>query len=74
MTQGIKNPKAKKFTYSYHHPLQVYFKSFSKAGLAVLRLEEWISHKTSDKGPRKLAEDLSRKEIPLFMCLELKKI
>lgn len=74
MTQGIKNPKMKKFTYSYHHPLQVYFKSFAKAGLAVTRLEEWISHKTSDKGPRKAAEDLSRKEIPLFMCLELKKI
>ncbi len=74
MTQGVKNPKNKKFTYSYHHPLQVYFKAFAKAGLAVTRLEEWVSHKTSDKGPRKAAEDLARKEIPLFMCLELKKL
>ena len=74
MTQGIKNPKMKKFTYSYHRPLQVYFKAFNKAGLAVTRLEEWVSHKTSDKGPRKAAEDLARKEIPLFMCLELKKL
>lgn len=73
MTQGITDPKKKKFTYSFHHPLQVYFKAFSKAGLAVTKLEEWNSHKTSDKGTRKKAEDLSRKEIPLFMCLELKK-
>ena len=74
MTQGIKNIKSKTFTYSFHHSLQVYFKSFAKAGLSVTRLEEWISHKTSDKGPRKLAEDKARKEIPLFMCLELRKI
>jgi ubiquinone/menaquinone biosynthesis C-methylase UbiE len=74
MTQGIKDPKKKKFTYSYHHPLQVYFKAFAKAGLFVTRLEEWVSHKVSDKGPRKPAEDIARKEIPLFMCLELKKL
>ncbi|MDR3642634.1 MAG: methyltransferase domain-containing protein [Candidatus Doudnabacteria bacterium] len=74
MTQGVADPKRKKFTLSFHHPLQVYFKAFAKAGLAVSRLEEWVSHKTSDKGPRKQAEDAARKEIPLFMCLELKKI
>ena len=74
MTQGVKDPKKKKFTWSFHRPLQVYFKAFAKAGLFVVRLEEWVSHKTSDKGPRKFAEDRARKEIPLFMCLELKKV
>jgi ubiquinone/menaquinone biosynthesis C-methylase UbiE len=74
MTQGISDAKKKKFTMSFHHPLQVYFKAFAKAGLYVVRLEEWVSHKTSDKGLRKIAEDTARKEIPLFMCLELKKI
>ncbi len=74
MTQGITDEKKKRFTMSFHHPLQVYFKAFAKAGLCVTRLEEWVSHKTSDKGPRKAAEDVARKEIPLFMCLELKKI
>jgi ubiquinone/menaquinone biosynthesis C-methylase UbiE len=74
MTQGITDVKKKKFTYSFHHPLQVYFKAFAKAGLAVTKLEEWTSHKLSDKGPRKETEDTARKEIPLFMCLELKKI
>ena len=74
MTQGEKAPAKKKFTWSFHHPLQVYFKAFYKSGLAVTRIEEWISHKTSDKGSRKAAEDKARKEIPLFMCLELKKL
>jgi ubiquinone/menaquinone biosynthesis C-methylase UbiE len=73
MMQGVADVKKKTYTISFHHPLQVYFKAFAKAGLAVVRLEEWTSHKTSDKGPRKLAEDTARKEIPLFMCLELKK-
>jgi ubiquinone/menaquinone biosynthesis C-methylase UbiE len=73
MTQGVKDIKKKKFTYSFHHPLQVYFKAFAKAGLCTVRLEEWASHKISDKGSRKQAEDFARKEIPLFMCLELKK-
>ncbi len=74
MTQGEKDPAKKKYTWSFHHPLQVYFKAFNKSGLVVTRLEEWISHKISDKGSRKVAEDKSRKEIPLFMCIELKKI
>lgn len=74
MTQGVIGPKNKTYTISFHRPLQVYFKAFAKAGLCVTRLEEWVSHKISDKGPRKQAEDLARKEIPLFMCLELKKL
>jgi hypothetical protein len=74
MTQGVADKNRKTFTYSFHHPLQVYFKTFAKAGLFVTRLEEWTSHKTSDKGPRKAAEDLARKEIPLFMALEIKKL
>lgn len=74
MTQGVKDEKKKTYTWSFHHPLQVYFKAFYKAGLVVSRLEEWTSHKISDKGARKQAEDAARKEIPLFMCLELKKL
>lgn len=62
----------KKLTYTFHRPLQVYFKAFAKSGLAVSHLEEWISHKKSDKGSRQKAEDQARKEFPLFMCLELK--
>jgi len=57
-------------TYSYHRPLQEFFKALSKSGFAVGRLEEWISHKKSQKGPRQETEDRIRKEIPMFMMLE----
>ena len=61
-------------TVSFHRPLQSYFKALSSTGFAVTRLEEWISHKQSQKGPRSAEEDRIRKEIPLFMCIEAKKI
>lgn len=62
--------KGAEVTYSFHRPLQAYSKSLANAGFAILRIEEWMSHKESEKGPRKVAEDRARKEIPLFMCLE----
>lgn len=65
---------SKNFTVSFHRPLQVYFKAFNKAGLAVTRLEEWISNKESLPGTRSEAENTARKEIPLFLCLELVKL
>jgi ubiquinone/menaquinone biosynthesis C-methylase UbiE len=72
MTPG--SAQDKKFTVSFHRPLQVYMKSLSKAGFAITRLEEWVSHKESERGPKKRAEDKSRKEIPMFMCVEAKKL
>ncbi len=60
----------KTYTYSFHRPLQVFVKWLTKRGFAVTRLEEWTSHKKSQKGPKAAAEDLARKEIPLFMLLE----
>ena len=60
----------KKFTVSFHRPLQVYVKALAKAGFVIARLEEWGSHRESEKGPRQKAENKSRKEIPLFMCIE----
>ena len=60
-------------TVSYHRSLQDFFKALSKEGFVVSRLEEWISHKKSQKGPRQKAEDAIRKEIPLFLALEARK-
>ncbi len=71
MTPG--SVKDKKFTVSFHRPLQVYMKALSKSGFAITRLEEWVSHKESERGPKKRAEDKARKEIPMFMCIEGKK-
>lgn len=58
------------YTYSFHRSLQDYMKAARGAGFAFTRLEEWISHRTSEPGPRKAAEDLARKEIPLFLAIE----
>jgi ubiquinone/menaquinone biosynthesis C-methylase UbiE len=60
-------------TVSYHRSMQDFFKAFNKYNFAVTRLEEWISHRESQKGPRQKTEDTARKEIPLFMMLEARK-
>lgn len=60
----------KRYTYSYHRPLQVYVKALVKSGFKIVGMEEWISHKTSEKGPKKDAEDLARKEFPLFLMVK----
>ena len=64
----------KEVTTTFHRSLQWYMKAFRNAGFAVTGLEEWISHKKSDAGPRQVAEDNARKEIPMFMALELRRI
>jgi ubiquinone/menaquinone biosynthesis C-methylase UbiE len=58
-------------TISFHRPLQYYAKLTRNAGLAITHIEEWISHKSSQMGPRQKEEDRMRKEIPLFLFLEL---
>ncbi len=60
-------------TASFHRPLQWYFKALKSAGLTVSGMEEWISHKESTSGPRADAENRARKEIPLFLLLEITK-
>jgi len=72
MNPGSKTKK--NMTQSFHRPLQVYSKSFMRNNLAITKIEEWISHKESEKGPRQEAENKSRKEFPMFMCLEFRKI
>jgi ubiquinone/menaquinone biosynthesis C-methylase UbiE len=74
MTPGEKNLKKKIKTITFHRSLQYYMKLLAKNSFAITRLEEWISHKQSGTGPRQAAEDKARKEIPMFMCLEIKNI
>lgn len=70
MTPGTADETKKVHTRSFHRPLQWYVKALGKHGFAIIRLEEWISHKKSGAGPRQAAEDRARKEIPLFLMLE----
>lgn len=62
---------ARSVTYSFHRSLQDYMKALRASGFVITRLEEWISHKTSEPGPRAKAENIARKEFPLFMALEV---
>jgi ubiquinone/menaquinone biosynthesis C-methylase UbiE len=57
-------------TVSFHRSFQYYFKHLAATGFAVARLEEWISPKRSQPGPRQKEEDRTRKEFPLFLMLE----
>ena len=45
-----------------------------KHGFALAGLEEWISHRVSERGPRAGAEDRARKEFPLFLMLKAQKL
>jgi len=74
MNPGEKIQKNKVYTVSFHRPLQSYFRSLNAAGLLVSRFEEWVSNKKSQNGPRQKAEDVARKEIPMFMCIEAIKL
>lgn len=62
--------RTKEVTWSFHRPLSAYVKALRNAGFAVSDLEEWISHKVSERGPRAKAEDRARKEIPLFLAIK----
>lgn len=74
MSPGEVIEDKKSFTYSFHRPLQWYFKTLGNAGFAVSRLEEWTSNKESQKGPRSEEENRIRKEIPLFMYIKAVKL
>jgi len=61
--------KEKNVTISFHRSLQFYTKLLSNSGFVITKLEEWISHKKSEKGKRQVEEDRMRKEIPMFMTI-----
>jgi len=69
-------------TYTFHRPLSEYFKvlrsspstSLGAGSLAVIGLEEWVSHRTSKPGSRQRSENHARAEIPLFMAILAKKM
>jgi len=57
------------YTWTFHKPIESYVKALSNGGLLIDALEEWPSHKTSTSGPRAAAENIARKEIPMFMAI-----
>ena len=61
-------------TFSFHRPIQSYFKALKKSGFLISRFEEWNSNRVSEPGKRSEEENRIRKEIPLFLFLEAIKI
>lgn len=75
MTPGKQGKKEEhEYTYSFHRSLQDHMKALASAGFAIMRIEEWISHRASEKGPRQAAEDKARKEFPLFLAVEAHRV
>lgn len=62
-----KNPSQQ--TWTFHRSIADYINALASAGFAVNAMREWPSHKTSDNGPRAIAENVARREIPLFLAL-----
>jgi ubiquinone/menaquinone biosynthesis C-methylase UbiE len=69
-----KKKSTKETTLSFHRPLQFWFKQLQSSGFFVSRLEEWVSHKINQPGPKAAAENKARHEFPLFLYLEALKI
>jgi len=67
VTHPGKDPGA--YTWTFHRPIETYVKALRNAGLLVDAIEEWPSHKTSTSGPRAGAENVARKEIPMFLAI-----
>jgi len=55
-------------TTTWNRPLERYVRTATDAGLAIDAIEEWASMRTSEAGPRAEAENLARREIPMFLA------
>lgn len=60
-------------TTSYHRPLSTYVSALNTAGFTIDIIEEWISDKVSDSGPRAKAENIARNEFPLFLAIRARR-
>lgn len=56
-------------TTTYHRPLQTYIDALREAGFTLDSVEEWVSPRVSQPGPRATEENRARREIPMFMGL-----
>jgi SAM-dependent methyltransferase len=56
-------------TVSFHHSLTDLMGFGFRASFTLAGLEEWVSEKQSEPGPRARAENRARREFPLFLAL-----
>lgn len=61
-------------TVSHHHPISFYMNALGANGFAVNAMEEIVSNRVSDSGPKAKAENRARTEFPMFLALRAVKI
>ncbi len=66
--------RSREVTSSFHRPLQSYVSALRAVGMGISNMEEWISNKQSTSGPRAAVENRARKEFPLFLFLEARRL
>ena len=60
-------------TVTHHRPVSSYVNACIQSGMVVDGIEEWSSRRVSEPGPRSIAENRARREIPLFMAIRCRK-
>lgn len=60
-------------TMTYHRPVSAYVSSLAGAGFVVDGMEEWVSLRTSQPGPRAAEENRARREIPMFLAIRARR-
>ncbi len=68
------NGKGSASTTHFHRPLQAYINTLGNQHLFVEHIDELVSHKKEQEGVKSLALDKARKEFPLFLVLQARKI
>lgn len=61
-------------TTTHHRPISAYVTRFGEHGLLIDAMEEWVSDRSSEPGPRAEAENTARAEIPMFLALRARRI
>ncbi|HZS93367.1 MAG TPA: methyltransferase domain-containing protein [Chloroflexota bacterium] len=62
------------FTRSFHRPIEEYVNGLGANGLLVDRVAELPGIKLPSVGPSKKADELARREIPLFLAIRARKV
>lgn len=57
-------------TVSYHRPISTYVNALAANGFTVSKMDELVSNRISTPGARAKAENLSRREIPMFLVIK----
>ncbi len=55
-------------TTTFHRPIGAYVRAASDAGFVIDHLDEWVSPRASEDGPRAPEENRARREIPMFLA------